>query len=130
MTDDNTQRSLGRLEGQMTEVLSMLKASNESRSRLHERVDEVSDRLGKIEGDIAILGQVDGQIRGEVQALAAKVDQNQKEAQPTIDEWRRIRAIGIGLVGLLALGGMSVGAALAWAGESVVNAIRSWLRIG
>ncbi|ODT80590.1 MAG: hypothetical protein ABS76_15545 [Pelagibacterium sp. SCN 64-44] len=129
MTDDNTQRSLGRLEGQMAEVLGMLKASNESRSRLHERVDEVSDRLGKIEGDIAILGQVDGQIRGEVQVLAAKVDQNQKEAQPTIDEWRRIRAIGIGLVGLLALGGMSVGAALAWAGEGVISAIRHWLRI-
>ena len=101
-------------------------ASRQSRAKLHERVDGISEDIGSIRGDIRILGKVDGQIRGEVQSLAAKVD----NAQPTLEEWRRIRAIGISLVGLLALGGMSVGAALAWAGESVVNAIRSWLRVG
>lgn len=104
--------------------------SSDSRSKIHERIDEVSNRLGKIEGDIGILGQVDGQVRGEVQALAAQVAKHQQDNQPTIDEWRRIRAVGIGLVGLLALGGVSIGAALAWAGESVVHAVRQWLRIG
>jgi predicted nuclease with TOPRIM domain len=101
-------------------------ASRQSRTKLHERVDGISDDIGAIRGDIRILGEVDGQVRGEVQALSKRVD----NAQPTLEEWRRIRAIGIGLVGLLALGGMSVGAALAWAGEGVVNAIRQWLRIG
>jgi hypothetical protein len=101
-------------------------ASRQSRKSLHERMDEVAQDVGTIRGDIRILGEVDGQERGEIQALSARVD----NAQPTLEEWRRIRAIGIGLVGMLALGGMSVGAALAWAGESVVNAIRHWLRIG
>lgn len=101
-------------------------ASRQSRAKLHERVDGISDDIGSIRGDIRILGKVDAQIRGEVKSLGTKVD----NAQPTLEEWRRIRAIGIGLVGLLALGGMSVGAALAWAGEHVVNAIRSWLRVG
>jgi predicted nuclease with TOPRIM domain len=101
-------------------------ASRQSRQTLHKRMDEVADDIGTIRGDIRILGEVDGQVRGEVQALSRRVD----NAQPTLEEWRRIRAIGIGLVGLLALGGMSVGAALAWAGEGVVSAIRHWLRIG
>lgn len=103
--------------------------SSDSRSKLHERIDEVGERLGKIEGDIRILGQVDGQVRSEVQALAAQVAKNQADAQPTIDEWRRIRAIGIGIVGLLALGGVSIGAMFAWAGESVINWARHILRI-
>ncbi|ODT79365.1 MAG: hypothetical protein ABS76_21105 [Pelagibacterium sp. SCN 64-44] len=76
-----------------------------------------------------ILGATDSQIRAEVKNLTKTVTDNQEAAQPTIDEWKRIRAIGIGLVGLLALGGVSVGGALAWTGESVVNAIRHWLRI-
>lgn len=100
-----------------------------SRSKIHDRIDEVSDKLGQIEGDIRILGQVDGQVRGEVQALSAQVAKNQAEAQPPIDEWRRIRAIGIGIVGLLALGGVSIGAMFAWAGESVINWARHLLRI-
>lgn len=103
--------------------------SSESRGKLHERIDEVGDRLGKIEGDIRILGQVDGQLRGEVQGLAAQVTKHQEEAQPTIDEWRRIKAIGIGIVGLLALGGVSIGATFAWAGENVINWARHLLRI-
>jgi hypothetical protein len=101
-------------------------ASRQSRQTLHNRMDEVAEDVGTIRGDIRILGQVDGQIRSEVQGLSTRVD----NAQPTLEEWRRIRAIGIGLVGLLALGGVSVGAALAWAGEGVVHAIRQWLRIG
>lgn len=104
--------------------------SSDSRSKIHDRIDEVSDRLGQIEGDIRILGQVDGQVRGEVQALSAQVAKNQAEAQPTIDEWRRIRAIGIGIVGLLALGGVSIGAMFAYAGEAVINWARHILRIG
>lgn|SRR5690606_15322045 len=101
-------------------------ASRQSRQSLHARMDEVADDVGTIRGDIRILGQVDGQIRGEVQALSARVD----NAQPTLEEWRRIRAIGITFVGVLALGGVSVGASLAWAGEHVVNIVRQWLRIG
>ncbi|QDZ10499.1 DUF1515 domain-containing protein [Devosia ginsengisoli] len=104
-------------------------ASRQSRSKLHERVDGMADDVGAIRGDIQILGEVDGQIRGEVQALRDTVEANQKSVQPTVDEWRRIRAIGLGIVGLLAIGGVSLGAALAWAGEGVVSAIRHWLRI-
>ncbi|WP_160194652.1 hypothetical protein [Devosia riboflavina] len=68
-------------------------------------------------------------MRAEVQTLTAKVNQNQEDAQPTIDEWKRIRAFGIGLGGILALGGLSIGAMAVYAGETLVSAIRHWLRI-
>lgn len=123
---DQTDLLLKMMEQLRDDFQDEREASRKSREKLHERVDGISEDIGSIRGDIRILGKVDAQIRGEVQAVGAKVE----SAQPTLDEWRRIRAIGIGLVGLLALGGMSVGAALAWAGESVVNAIRHWLRIG
>jgi len=104
-------------------------ASRDSRKKLHERVDALAEDVGAIRGDIRILGAADGQIRAEVKALKQTVADNQAATQPTIDEWRRIRAIGIGIVGLLALGGMSVGAAFAWAGEAMVGAVRHWLRL-
>ena len=104
-------------------------ASRKSRAKLHERMDEIVDRVGKIEGDIAILGQVDGQVRGELQTLKATVQENQIEIKPTVDEWKRIRAIGIGFAGLLALGGVSLGAMAIYAGETLINTIRHWLRI-
>lgn len=103
--------------------------SRQSRAKLHERVDGMAEDIGAIRGDIRMLGQADGQARGELQALARKVEQNQKETQPTIDEWKRIRALGIGIAGLLAIGGVSFGAMAVWAGEGLANAIRHWLRI-
>lgn len=104
-------------------------ASRESRAALHRRVDEVIERLAQIETTVAIAGQIDAQVRQELDALKSTVEVNATSIAPTVDEWRRIRAIGIGIVGLLAVGGISIGAAAMWAGEALVNAVRGWLKI-
>lgn len=104
-------------------------AGRESRAVLHQRVDEVLDRLGKMETSIAIAGEIDAQVRHELDELRKQVVENAAAIAPTVDEWKRIRAIGLGLVGLLAIGGVSLGAAAAWAGEAIVNAVRAVLRI-
>lgn len=104
-------------------------ASRKSRAALHERVDGMSEDIGAIRGDIRILGEIDGQVRGEIQTLKETVENNQTDIKPTVDEWKRIRAIGIGFAGILALGGVSLGAMAVYAGETLVNAIRHWLRI-
>lgn len=109
---DDTQRSLGRLEGQMSEVLSMLKASSESRARLHERVDEVSDRLGKIEGDIGISAAIDAQVRHELDGLRATIIANRAEAAPAIEAWEDVLKTGkrvswvFGIAGISTIGGL------------------------
>lgn len=110
--DEGTQRALGRLEGQMSEVLSMLKASGESRARLHERVDEVSDRLGKIEGDIGIAAQIDAQVRGELDAIKQVIETNRVAAAPAIEAWQDILKTGkrvswvFGIAGITTIGGL------------------------
>lgn len=104
-------------------------ASRQSRAKLHERMDEVVDRVGKIEGDIAILGQVDGQVRGEVSALKATVEANQADLKPTVDEFRRMKMVGLSVVGLIGIGGTAFGASLIWWGEQTVSFFRWIFRI-
>ncbi|KQX35349.1 hypothetical protein ASD04_15020 [Devosia sp. Root436] len=69
VTDDNTQRAIGRLEGQMQEVISLLKSqdqrSSDSRARMHEaqektarEVHDLSGRVGKVEGAVANMDPV------------------------------------------------------------------------
>ena len=104
-------------------------ASRQSRAKLHERMDEVVNRVGKIEGDIAILGQVDGQVRGELVALKATVEANQADLKPTVDEFRRMKMVGLSVVGLIGIGGTAFGASLIWWGEQTVGFFRWILRI-
>lgn len=65
VTDDNTQRAIGRLEGQMQKVISLLKSqdqrSSDSRARMHEaqektarEVHDLSRRVGKVEGWVSL----------------------------------------------------------------------------
>ena len=69
MSDDNTQRAIGRLEGQMQEVISLLKSQDErstqSRARMHEaqertarEVHGLTSRVGAVEGAVARMDPV------------------------------------------------------------------------
>lgn len=118
MTDDNTQRSLGRLEGQMTEVLSMLKASNESRARMHERVDEMTDRLGKIEVDIGISAQIDVQVRERLDAFDTKLS---RDVMPTVNEVKRWKITGVTVLAMVGMGGAAIGSFLWWAWDVILQ---------
>lgn len=104
-------------------------ASRQSRARLHERMDSVASDVGTIKGDIRILGEVDGQVRGELQALKATVESNQADIKPTVDEFRRMKMVGLSVVGLIGLGGTVFGASLIWWGEQTVGFFRWILRI-
>ncbi|QMV02556.1 DUF1515 domain-containing protein [Devosia sp. D6-9] len=130
MTQSEAQRMLlEMLRGLKEDIAEEREASRLSRAAMRDRIEEVVDRVGNLETTLAISGQIDAQVRAELDALRKSVSDSNSSIQPTVDEWRRIKAIGIGLVGLLALGGVSVGAALSWAGESVVSAVRAWLHI-
>lgn len=111
-------------------------AARQSRAGTHGRIDEMIDRLGRIDITVALSGQVDAQVRNEIDALKKsvdglnlKVDGNQASIAPTLDEWKRIRTLGLGVVGLIATGGISFGAAVAWGGDTVTHWVRAWLGI-
>jgi hypothetical protein len=104
-------------------------ASRESRASIHRRLDDHAEDISRLRTDVAIMGQVDAQLRDEVKALAETVETNHKAVTPAVAEWKTMKRAGLGFTGLMALGGLSIGAILTWAGDTAVSAIRHWLRI-
>lgn len=104
-------------------------AARENRATIHRRLDEHATDIGKLRTDVGIMGQVDAQVRDEVKGLAETVEKNHKAVTPAVADWQRMKLMGLGIVGLVALGGLSVGAILAWANESAAAVIRHWLKI-
>lgn len=115
------------------DVASDRETSRQSRATQHQRLDEVIDRLGKMETSIAIAGQIDAQVRTELDDLKQTVTTNQLEVAPTVEQWQDMLKTGrrvswvLGISGLLSLGGLI--ALATWAGDAAVNAVRAWLRI-
>lgn len=111
--------------------------SSDGRSRLHERMDEFATHLGKIEGDIAILGQVDAQVRTELQTLAGVVEDNRVGVAPAVEAWadfgkllktgKRISII-FSLAGVTTIGGLLGALTGVW--STVGDWIRALLRAG
>lgn len=130
---DDIMRALGRLEEGVQRLREDFEdekdAAHESRAVIHRRLDEHVHAISELRGDVSIGIKVDAQVRNDLQELKATVDANQTAVAPSIAEWRRMKAIGIGLAGLLALGGISIGAMLAYMGDIAVTAIRHWLKI-
>lgn len=104
-------------------------ASHIGRAGMHRRLDEVSERLARLDTNVALGRQADAQLRGELDRLARQVDDNQATIAPSIEEWKRIRGLGLGIVGLMTAGGVTLGALVQWGGDTAVSAARAWLRL-
>lgn len=122
------------IEGLRQVVAQGHERSSESRARLHDRIDEVGERIGRLEGSIGILGQVDGQVRNELDGLKTALQVYKDATTPTVESMadlmktgRRVSII-LGIAGLSAAG--VVAAMLTWFGETLPAIIKGWLRIG
>lgn len=111
--------------------------AHESRVDVHRKIDGLTDRVGKVENKIEIAGQVTAQTRDRIDDVKTDVNERMdvlettltNDVKPTVDDFKRMRAIGLGLVGIVAIGGTAFGASLIWWGEQTVTAIRGFLRI-
>ena len=75
---------------------------------------------------MSIVGQVAAQARDKAEEVNLVVH---SDVKPATDDFRRMRMLGLGLIGVLGLAFTGLGITLATVGESVVNAVRAWLRI-
>lgn len=100
-------------------------AASLTRAALRQRIDEVVDRLGKMETTAAISGEIDAQVRTELDALTKALT----EVEPVAVEWNRVKSIGKWAASGLLASGVGIGALAAAAGDQVVAAVRAWLRI-
>ena len=103
------------------------RSATESRRALYDRHDDLQEQIGGLKMDLQVSGQITAQVREEVKAVSAKVDQHKEDIQPSIDDWRRIKTLGLGVTGVLAIGGLSVGAVLAAGMDAFRAVMRSWL---
>lgn len=100
-------------------------SARQSRAAMRQRMEEVVDRLGKMETTAAISGEIDAQVRTELDALTRKLTQ----VEPVAVEWNRVKSIGKWAASGLLASGVGIGALAAAAGDQVVAAVRAWLRI-
>jgi hypothetical protein len=103
--------------------------AHESRAVIHQRLDNQALQIAHMETTIAVSGQIDAQVRGEIQALKETVEKNQGIVSPALEEWKRMKTLGVGISGLIALAGLTIGSIIAWAGETALTTIRHWLKI-
>lgn len=98
-----------------------------SRKAIYEKHDELTAELSEMRLDVGITGQINAQVREEVKALGEKVAQHKAEIQPSIEDWRKIKNLGLGITGILAIGGLSVGAMLTMGLDAVKALLRQWI---
>ena len=95
-----------RLHQQMGEVLAEVRnlrdafrdseiKSDRSRATMHQRMDQLVDRVGKVEGAVT------------------SVQEDVSEMRPVTDDVRRWKLIGIGALGVIGVGGMVLGVTFA-----------------
>jgi len=95
-----------RLHQQMGEVLAEVRnlrdafrdseiKSDRSRASMHQRMDLLVDRVGKVEGSVAA------------------VQEDISEMRPVTDDVRRWKLMGLGALGVIGVGGMAMGVTFA-----------------
>jgi hypothetical protein len=98
--------------------------ASQSRKLLYERQDEMRGDLSALKSDIDMSALVTAQKLGD---LTKELTDHKLAVQPSIYEWKRISTLGIGITGVLAIGGLSVGAMLSMGLDAFRAALRSWL---
>jgi hypothetical protein len=139
-SNDDILRALGRVEGRLTgieENVSLLREevsdekqnAHESRSVIHRRLDDQGKQISHLDTTMVISGAVDATLREEIKTLKDTVEKNHAATQPALEDWKRIKTIGYGVSGLIAIAGLTTGAIVTWMSDGAVSALRHWLKI-
>lgn len=123
--------AVGRLQASVDHLrhdfINEKSSATESRRALYIKHDELQEQISTLNTDLRIAGQITAQVRDEVKTVSEKVDQHKLDIQPSIDDWRKIKTLGLGITGVLAIGGLTVGALLSMGWDAFRAALRSWL---
>lgn len=132
-SNDDITRVLGRLEEKVEQLRADFSdekhTAHESRAIIHQRLDQQVRQLAVLDKAVAIHAEIYAQLRDRIEALTGTVKDNHGAVAPTIEDMKRLKTLGYGIAGLIALAGLSVGGLRLWAGEAAVATGRHWLRI-
>jgi hypothetical protein len=139
-SNEDIMHAIGKLEGSLTginESVAQLRKdfgdekanAHESRAVIHKRLDDQAKQIYHFDTTVAISAGVDAQIREEIKTLKETVQSNHEAVAPALDEWKRLKTLGVGISGLIALAGLTVGGTISYAGDGVVAWVRHWLKL-
>jgi hypothetical protein len=84
------------------------RAAHQSRSAIHRRLDDREGKVAHLETTVALSGQIDAQLRDQIVSLKETVEKNHKAVTPALDDWRNVKALGLGLGAVLLAAGVLV----------------------
>jgi hypothetical protein len=132
-SNEDIMRVLGRLEEKVEQlgkdVAEEKKDAHDSRASFHRRLDEQVTQFSLLEKTASIEAQINAQTRDKIDDLSDTVKANHGAVAPYVEDMKRLKTLGYGIAGLIALAGVSVGGLVWWAGEAAVNTVRHWLKI-
>lgn len=132
-SNDDIMRVLGRLEEKVEQlrddVSEEKKDAHESRTSIHRRLDAQVSQFAILDKTVSIEAQINAQTRDKIDDLSETVKANHEAVLPTIEDMKRLKTLGYGVAGLIALAGVSVAGLVMWAGEAAVTTVRHWLKI-
>lgn len=102
-------------------------AAQKSRTAMHARLDSQSEQISHLETTVAISGEVDAQLRDRLIALEHTVSKNHDAVQPHIEDMKRMKTLGWGISGLIAIAGLTVGSIVVYASDAAKAAVKHWL---
>ncbi len=138
---DQTALLLKMLEQIKNDMGREQEAARESRAKLHERIDDIVMRIGSMETTVALAGEVDAQVRRELDGLNRRVhddlgamnrrlDPEKGDIGTTVAAWHDMLKTGRRISWLLGIAGItSIGTGMALIGGAW-DAIKAWLKIG
>ncbi len=99
MNDATTHQQLGMLISEVKNLREDFRRSEDksdaSRASVHRRMDELVDRVGKVEGAVA------------------QVNEDVTEMKPVTDDVRKWKLMGMGALAVVGLGGTALGVSIA-----------------
>ncbi len=98
--DDNyIHQQIGTLTAKVDMLIEATRRSEEksdvSRASMHRRMDEIVDRVSKVEN------------------TSSAVQDDVKEMRPVVDDVKRWKLMGLGALGMIGIGGMALGVSFA-----------------
>ncbi|WP_051228385.1 DUF1515 family protein [Pleomorphomonas oryzae] len=131
---DDISRSLGRIEAGLQYLAEEMRDEKEaaatSRAAVHRRLDEQAALISRLTTDVAIAVNVSAQAREHAKGIEARLDD---DVAPTIEEWRKIKNMGLGMAALIGLGGATITSAvwvaITYFGDAIAASLRNMLRI-
>lgn len=94
-------------------------AARDNRAAVHRRLDEQAEKMSDVKIELTLN-------RIAVEEIAKTQTDT---IMPAVEDWRDMKKTGLTVVWFLALGGVSVGATIAWFSDQAATLFRHWLKI-